>query len=69
MSLRDKLFQRKPKVDTLMDKSLDAIILSHDPKVYGSVWEWPDYLVDALDKRCVEIENTKEYKRRFGGVK
>lgn len=48
-----------------LNKALDDIILSTDPKVIKSILTLSDSLLQALDKRCLEIEHTTKYKKRF----
>lgn len=48
-----------------LNKALDNIILSTDPQVIKSVMTLSDSLLEALDKRCLEIEHTEKYKKRF----
>jgi len=64
-TIKSEFTARKRIIPTLAESALDNIILSHDPQIYGAVWTLPIFMLKALDKRCVEIEGTKEYRKRF----
>lgn len=48
-----------------LNKALDDIILSTDSRVIKSVMTLSNSLLEALDERCLEIEHTGKYKKRF----
>jgi len=50
---------------SLENTALDYIILTWDPRIIRNILKLPDSLLEKLDKRCIEIQHTKEYKERF----
>jgi hypothetical protein len=49
-----------------MDAALDYIILSKDEILFKNIiWNAPINVLEAIDNRCKQIENTKQYKKRF----
>lgn len=63
--MRHKLFRKSNNSSTLFTQALDKIILSTDPNIIKSVFSLSPMILEELDKRCLELEDTKEYKKRF----
>jgi hypothetical protein len=52
-------------MQSLQNIVADFIILTWNTKVLKNILYLPPLLLERLDQRCLEIEKTKEYKKRF----
>lgn len=53
------------KIPTLLELCMDFLILSRHPEIIKQVLTLPDCIVGKMDRRYLQMENTKEYKKRF----
>lgn len=53
------------KVPTLLELCMDFLILSRHPEIIKAVLTLPDCVVGKMDRRYLQMEHTKEYKKRF----